>query len=138
MPGSELDAQGALTVGEDTTVPATAAYTEGVHYWETTAAAVPSNSWYGVVGSDAAAPPPAGVLGERLSWLDAEAAVAQKVGLESATAVQGGISVLKAVDRYLRKFRLKSGANQVDLGKAAETAVDLYEHCTLVLFNGTK
>lgn len=52
--------------------------------------------------------------------------------------VQGGISVLKAVDRYLRKFRLKSGANQVDLGKAAETAVDLYEHCTLVLFNGTK
>ena len=54
------------------------------------------------------------------------------------TTVQGGISVLKAVDRYLRKFRLKSGANQVDLGKAAETAVDLYEHCTLVLFNGTK
>ena len=54
------------------------------------------------------------------------------------SAVQGGISVLKAVDRYLRKFRLKSGANQVDLGKAAETAVDLYEHCTLVLFNGTK
>ena len=52
--------------------------------------------------------------------------------------VQGGISVLKAVDLYLRKFRLKSGANQVDLGKAAETAVDLYEHCTLVLFNGTK
>ena len=51
--------------------------------------------------------------------------------------MQGGISVLKAVDRYLRKFRLKSGANQVDLGKAAETAVDLYEHCTLVLFNGS-
>ena len=52
--------------------------------------------------------------------------------------MQGGISVLKVVDRYLRKFRLKSGANQVDLGKAAEVAVDLYEHCTLVLFNGTK
>ena len=52
--------------------------------------------------------------------------------------MQGGISVLKAVDLYLRKFRLKSGANQVDLGKAAEVAVDLYEHCTLVLFNGTK
>ena len=49
-----------------------------------------------------------------------------------------GISVLKAVDLYLRKFRLKSGANQVDLGKAAEVAVDLYEHCTLVLCNGTK
>ena len=52
--------------------------------------------------------------------------------------VQGGISVLKAVDLYLRKFRLESGANQVDLGKAAEVAVDLYEHCTLVLCNGTK
>ena len=49
--------------------------------------------------------------------------------------MQGGISVLKAVDLYLRKFRLKSGANQVDLGKAAEVAVDLYEHCTLVLCN---
>ena len=52
---------------------------------------------------------------------------------QSWDEVQGAISVLKAVDRYLRKFRLKSGANQVDLGKAAEVAVDLHEHCTLVL-----
>jgi hypothetical protein len=71
VPGSELDAQGALTLGGQTTVPATAAYTEGVHYWETTAAAFRGYSYYGVVGSDAAAPPPAGVLGEVLGDLDA-------------------------------------------------------------------
>ena len=47
--------------------------------------------------------------------------------------MQGGISVLKAVDRYLRKFRLKSGTNQVDLAKAADVAVDLHDTVHLYL-----
>ena len=34
----------------------------------------------------------------------------------------------------LEKFRLKSGANRDDLCKAVKSAVDLYGHCTLVLF----
>ena len=47
--------------------------------------------------------------------------------------MQGGISVLKAVDLYLRKFRLKSGAAQVDLAKAADVAVDLHDTVHLYL-----
>ena len=39
----------------------------------------------------------------------------------------------KSCRSILEKVPLKSGANQVDLAKASEVAVDLHEHCTLVL-----
>ena len=39
----------------------------------------------------------------------------------------------KSCRSILKKVPLKSGANQVDLAKASEVAVDLHEHCTLVL-----
>lgn len=43
----------------------------------------------------------------------------------------------KSCRSILEKVPAKSGVNQVDLGKAAEVAVDLYGHCTLVLCHGT-
>ena len=51
---------------------------------------------------------------------------------------RGGVSArrdfrFKSCRSILEKVPLKSGANQVDLAKAADVAVDLLEHCTLVL-----